>query len=188
MTAPTPAIPSFVDGTVVHQTDLNALASNLTNIYSYLLGGFRTQPPIAVIQQNNAQTIASGASGAAFVLDTAVLNTNNMWTPSVPSQITIQTAGTYLVLFHVEWGAAFTGYRFCGVTLNGTTIPTNYLANAPYYDPSLVSGASTLCAAVYPLSIGAELYPLAGQGSGVNQATATGASLNSFMSVTRISD
>lgn len=187
MTTPSPPIPSFTDGTVVHQADLNALASNLTNIYTYLLGGFRTTPPIAVIQQNNAQTFTTGTT-AQVTYDTAVVNTNSMWVAGSPAQVTIQTAGTYLIMQHVIWNSAFSGYRFCGVTLNGTTIPTNYVANTPYYDTAVVTGSSSLCAAVYPLTASAVLYPVAGQGSGSNQATAVNSTLNSFIAICRLSD
>jgi len=186
VTTPSPAIPSFTDGTVVHQADLNALGSNLTNIYNYLLGGFRTEPPIVVAQQTVAQTIATGVT-AQMSYDTAVVNTNSMWVSSSPTQITIQTGGIYLALHHVVWNASYTGYRFCGITLNGTTTPTNYITNATYYDNSAAGGTSTLCAAVYPLSVGAVLYPLAGQGSGGNQVTQVSSALNSFIAVCRLS-
>lgn len=187
MSSPSPPIPSFTDGTVVHQADLNALASNLTNLYTYMLGGFRIQPPMAVINQTVAQTFTTGTT-AQVNYDTALVNTNSMWVAGTPNQVTIQTAGVYLMMQHVIWNNSFSGYRFCGITLNGTTVPANYLANTPYYDTAVVTGASSLCAAVYSLAAGAVLYPIAGQGSGSSQPTSVSGTLNSFISVHRISD
>jgi hypothetical protein len=91
---PSPAIPSFTDGTIVHQADLNSLATNLTNLYSYNQGGFFTQRPCVIATQTSGQAVAN-ATDTLVSFNSAPVNTNNMWVASQATQITIQTAGVY---------------------------------------------------------------------------------------------
>jgi hypothetical protein len=121
---PSPTIPSFTDGVVVHQADLNALASNLTNLYSYNQAGFRTQRPCVIVKQTSGQSIPN-ATDTLVNFNTAVVDTDNMWSASTPNRITVQHAGIYYVFAQIRypnliaaststWGGAY-------IEINGTT-------------------------------------------------------------------
>jgi hypothetical protein len=91
-----------LDGTVVHQADLNALAQNLTNLYGYNQGGFATQRPAALAQQTSAQTIPT-STDTLLTFNAATINTDNMWVASQPAQLTIQVAGIYILFAQTFW-------------------------------------------------------------------------------------
>jgi hypothetical protein len=183
MTEPSPAIPSFTDGVVVHQADLNALSANLTNLYNYCQGGVRTQRPFAIVNQTSAQNILSGST-TQLSFNTTVVNTDNMWVSSVPTQLSVNTAGVYLVIAQVVWANAFSGYRGVNLMVNGTSVPGNYVSGANYYDTGQVSGSGQVCAIAYRFAVGATIYAVATQGSGSTQPTTTTWTVNS--SVTAI--
>jgi hypothetical protein len=126
--APTPAIPSFTDGTVVHQADLNALASNLTNLYNYNQGGFFTRRPCVLVQQTSGQAILN-TTHTLVNYQSALVNTDNMWTASVANQLTIQHAGLYWIFAQTRWpaqgGATLNNFWLSHILVNGTAIPTN---------------------------------------------------------------
>jgi len=187
VTAPTPPIPSFTDGTIVHQSDLNALGSNLTNLYNFCQGGFRTQRPFVIANQTVAQNIASGAGISLLSLNTTIVNTDNMWVPSQPTQLTVNTAGVYLVIAQVVWTNSFTGYRGIVLFVNGTTVPTNFISGQNYYDNGLVSGSQQVCVAAYRFAAGATIYPGCLQGSGITQPTDVVQSLNSSITAVYLS-
>lgn len=124
MGVPSPAIPSFTDGQIVHSTDLNAIASNLLNLYNFNQGGFLTQKPAVVALQTTGQNINSG-SDTLITFNNAPVNTNNMWVASQATQITVQTAGVYLVFGQVRYptftGATLSTVCTANLWLNGTT-------------------------------------------------------------------
>ena len=112
MTAP--ALPSFVDGTLVHQADLNSLVSNI-NVAALQNFG-KQQPaqyvkPLCLVHLTTTQTITTGTETLVSWGATDV-STDNMWVSSQPTQMTVQTAGTYTLGF----SAVFT---------NGLTTSTN---------------------------------------------------------------
>lgn len=131
MSIPTPTIPTFTDGLVVHQADLNALASNLTNLYNYNQAGFVSQRPCVIAKQTTGQSIPNNTN-TLINFQSAAINTDNMWTASVPNQITIQHAGIYLLMGQIFYpqlaGATLT--TNCGgyILVNGTVPGTNAVA------------------------------------------------------------
>jgi hypothetical protein len=161
MGIPTPAIPSFVDGVVVHQADLNALASNLTNLYNYNQGGFNSQRPACMAIQTVTQSIANNTA-SLLNFNSAPVNVGTMWVASVPNQITIQAAGIYYIFGQVRYavnGAASLGVIARGnVMINGTNPATNSVSNTDV--PFMTAGNGPTAAAwfVANLAAGATVY------------------------------
>lgn len=176
MGVPSPAIPSFTDGTVVHQADLNALASNLTNLYAYNQAGFFSQRPAAFIKQTTGQAISNSVD-TLVSFQTAVINTDNMWVASQPNQLTIQHAGIYLVSGQCKWFWSGASPSFGTVTVmsllaNGTTTANAIGANMALFD-SAGPGIANQAVMMVNLAAGATLYLNAWQSSGVTQTLAT---------------
>ncbi|TCO57115.1 hypothetical protein [Actinocrispum wychmicini] len=124
MGVPSPAIPSFVDGTVVHQGDLNALASNLTNLYAYNQAGFYTQRPSVLINTTSGQSVPN-VTHTILNFQAAIINTDNMWTVAVPNQVTIQHAGIYWCFGQIRWPVSAANLIQSDILVNGTSIPAN---------------------------------------------------------------
>lgn len=126
-------MPSFTDGSVLSASQLNALGSNITNLYNYNQGGFSTQRPCVIAQQTTSQNIAT-STDTLVTFNQAIVNTNNMWTTSTTNTITIQTAGIYWVFAQVRWPTITTpGYGVagaCNIFKNGTNPPTNTIATS----------------------------------------------------------
>lgn len=131
MGVPTPVVPTFTDGVVVHQADLNALGTNLTNLYNYLNAGFTTQKPCVIVAATSSQSIAA-STDTLVTFQAAAVNTNNMWVAGSPTQITIQKAGIYWVFAQTHWplvsGATLSNALVANLMVNGTTVPTNVVA------------------------------------------------------------
>ena len=159
MAVPTPAIPSFTDGTVVHQADLNALASNLTNLYAYNQGGFFTQRPTCLVKATTGQSIAV-TTDVLVNFGSAVINNDNMWTASVANQITIQHAGIYLLFGQAKYpalaGATLNFGLAANLLVNGTAVPTNVVAFnlAPMINVTSAQSVATMAS----LAVNATVY------------------------------
>lgn len=175
MAVPSPTIPSFVDGSVVHQADLNALASNLTNLFNENQGGFRTQRDCVIATRTTVQSINNITDTLASFAQ-APVNTNNMWNPSQASQITIQTAGIYWVFGQVRWPSiasptqsmGFSGSVLANGTAYANAIGTQLL-------PPVNTGAGPTCqiGSLVNLAVNATLYLNLWQSTGVAQSTNT---------------
>lgn len=175
MPAPTPAIPSFTDGSVVHQADLNALASNLTNLFNENQGGFNTQRPCVIAQQTVAQTV-NNATDTLVSFNSANVNTNNMWVAGNPTQLTIQTAGIYWVFSQVRWptiGApALTTVCASNILANGTSTANTIASNLlPFVNSG--AGCGTQAGVIANLVANATLYLDVWQSSGAVQTLQT---------------
>ena len=165
MATPTPAIPSFTDGNVLSASQLNALGSNITNLYNYNQGGFNTQRPCVIAIQTTSQNINS-ATDTLVSFNSAPVNTNNMWVASQATQITIQTAGIYWIFTQVRWpvisGPAFNIAGACNIYKNGTNPPTNTIATSVSLllgNASPVSGGTVNTAGIITnLAVGDVLY------------------------------
>lgn len=173
-TAPTPAIPSFTDGTIVHQSDLNALANNLTNLYNENQGGFRTQRDCVIATQTTGQNILNITD--TLVSFNSALNTNNMWIGSQPNQITIQTAGIYWIFSQVRWpviaSPALTTVCASNILANGTSTANTIASNLlPFVNSG--AGCSTQAGVIANLAAGAILYLDVWQSSGAAQTLQT---------------
>jgi hypothetical protein len=172
---PSPTIPSFVDGTVVHQADLNALATNLTNLYNYNQGAFNTQRPNVMAVQTVARSIANSTE-TTMTYDSAGPNVGNMWIASQPTQLTIQIAGSYFIFGQVRYGTlggATLGTVARGnILINGTNPAANAVSNTDV--PFMTVGNGTTSAAWYVanLAAGATVYMSTLQNSGAAMFTA----------------
>lgn len=160
MGVPSPTIPSFTDGTIVHATNLNALASNLTNLYSYNQGGFSTQRPAVICVQTSGQSIPN-ATDTLVAFQSAPVNTGNMWVASQATQITIQTAGIYFLFGSIRYPSLASPTLSTVVTanlwLNGTS-PSNTVMATEI--PFVVGGGGPTPSVAYlaNLAAGAVLY------------------------------
>ena len=160
MGIPTPTIPSFTDGMLVHAVDLNALAANLTNLYNYNNAGFTTQKPCVIATQTSSQPIAN-TTDVLVSFQTAAVNTDNMWTASAPTQLTIQHAGIYLIVGSVHYpilgGATTSTVGTANIWINGTS-PTNAVIGAN--QPAVTAGAGIVptCVTLQNLAAGATVY------------------------------
>lgn len=174
MTAPTPPIPSFIDGQLLHANNLNALGSNLTNLYNYTMGGFLNAPPLCIVSQSTAQSIATN-SFAPVTFQSAVVNTPTMWVASLPTTITVSVAGVYLITGQILWATtSATGGREVDLAVNGAT-QANAIArsNSP---GSTVYDVAVDTTAFYRLAAGSTIQMLAWQSSGAALSTVVGVS------------
>lgn len=176
MTTPTPAIPTFTDGVPLHANSLNALGSNITNLYNYALGSFSTAPPFCIANQTSTQSIPNAAyTNISF--NTTIVNVSTMWVASQPTQLTVNVAGTYLVWAQVIFSGNTAGYRGSQITVNGSVLTGQNMPNNP--------GGFVTCQAlgIYKMSSGATINSQAWQNSGAGGglATSTGGLLNSSL-------
>lgn len=160
MGTPSPAIPSFTDGLVVHQADLNALASNLTNLYNYNQGGFRTQRPAVIAQATSTQSI-SPSTGTLVTFGTATVNTDNMWVGGSATQITINTAGIYWLFGQCRWpaisGATLANGLVANIQVNGLN-PSDIVATQSLPMINSTPGATNQVGVIANLAAGAVAY------------------------------
>lgn len=181
MTAPTPPIPSFTDGTIVHQGSLNALSSNLTNLYNYTLGGFLNSPAFCITNQTIAQSIPN-TTATPISFNTTVVNSSTMWVASQPTQLTVTIAGTYLLIGKVRYGASAAGtFRFAEVMINGTSSPGNVVADSVAPPGTAGSGSAATAVIAYRLAVGNTIFLAALQDSGGGLNTNVNAVVNSSL-------
>jgi len=168
MATPAPAIPVFTDGMVVHATDLNALASNLTNLYNYNQASFNSQRPCVIAKQTTGQSIANTSDTIAN-FQAASVNTDNMWTASVPTQITFQHAGIYLVFgqcrFPGKLGAAVADVDSQSILVNGTALGNAVATNAQVV-PGAGSGSGLPTSSLVNVAAGATMFMNVWQSTG----------------------
>ena len=177
MATPTPTIPTFTDGTIVHATDLNALASNLTNLYNYNQASFNSQRPAVSAVQTSGQSITNSAD-TLITFNSAALNTDNMWVSSVANQLTIQHAGIYLLMAQVRFpsvaGGNFAWIQSASILVNGTSFANAIVTNA-IVAPAGGAGPGVPCSQIVNLAAGATVYLNAFQSTGGAQTLATNA-------------
>lgn len=178
MVVPTPAIPTFTDGTVVHATDLNALGSNITNLYNYNQASFISQRPCVIAKQTTGQAL-TGATFTTVNFQATSINTDNMWTASVANQILIQHAGIYYVFSQLRYPVispyntanATDGYILANGTAFGNSITGQSLI------PTANSIGTTIVATtIVNLAAGSTLYLGAQSSVGVTLDTGVGGS------------
>jgi hypothetical protein len=169
MTAP--ALPSFVDGTLVHQADLNSLVTNLNVFASSVAGKTQTNQyatPLCLVHLTTTQTITTGTE-TLVVWGATDTSTDNMWTASQASQMTVNTAGTYLI----GMSAIFAN----GLTTSSNTSEARIMVNGTVPSTNTVSCGTTSvynagwfvdCAAMATLAAGAVIYFAVAQSSGAS--------------------
>lgn len=187
MTTPTPAIPTFTDGLPAHANALNALGSNIQNLYNYTVSGFLTGPPICIANQTTGQGIAT-ATASPLSFNTTIVNTGNMWVSSQPTQITIQTAGVYLMTAQAKFpGSNSTGDRELDLCVNGTNVGTNCIARSDAQHTTSNYTVSLNCSQFYRLAAGATIFAVAVQNSGSTLTTDVTSLVNSSLSAMWVS-
>jgi hypothetical protein len=165
MTTP---MPTFVDATIVHQWQLNRLASGISNL-SLLLNGVappRTYIPAVSANINASQSIPNAAD-TTVVWNTTGINNDAMWASALGSQLTLQTGGVYIARAQTHFAINATGTRACHIMLNGTNIIANSVAVTAVNAVGV--SADTLFTAMTPpmrLAPGATLYLSVFQNSG----------------------
>lgn len=185
MTTPTPPIPTFTDGLVVHANALNALGSNIQNLYNDAMGGFVTAPPFCIANQTTVQSVPN-TTYTSISFNTTLVNNTNMWVASQPTQLTVQVAGTYLVWAQILWAGNTAGYRGALICVNGAgpgfSISNNNIAN------NAGGFANTSQLALYKFSAGATIISQGWQNTGGLLSTATGGLLNSSLAALWLSN
>lgn len=119
-------MPTFTDGTVVHQGDLNTLSSGINNLSTYALGAVppRAYVPTVRLRRTAAQTITTNVN-TAVSWDTIDINNDNMFSLASPTVVTVQTAGSYAVAIEYGFASNNTGGRVLWGTKNGITTNVN---------------------------------------------------------------
>jgi hypothetical protein len=166
LVAPTPAIPTFTDGLIVTQTNLNGLGTNLKNLYSYLMGGFRTFKPICSVTTTADQSVTTSADGV-ISWDKDSIDTDNMWVATGKDHMTINTAGLYQLQLQVHWGTDnATNLRAAKILVNGTNPTTNAVAADAVPAFTIGEGPVNNCSALVALNAGSSIYANRFQDSG----------------------
>lgn len=134
-------MPTFTDGVAVHAVDLNKLPTGINNINSTVTGAVapRAYVPMVRLRLNTAQSIPNGTN-TSVSWDTIDVNNDNMFTLVSPTQITIQTAGSYALDVEFGWAYAAGG---TGRTIWGTKNGTSTTANTVCTDEGPVFQAPT---------------------------------------------
>jgi hypothetical protein len=132
-------MPTFTDGVVVHQTSLNALSTGVNNLNTVVTGAVapRAYVPLLRLKRTAAQSIPN-TTNTAVSWDTIDVNNDNMFTLVSPTQITIQTAGSYALDVEFGWAANNTGGRTIWGTKNSTST-----ANAVCIDEQISATMAT---------------------------------------------
>ncbi|MFF1469148.1 hypothetical protein [Streptomyces mirabilis] len=91
---PFPVQKTWNAGETVAAGDLDA---NIRDAVNYMLA-----PPRCIVYCANPQQ-AQGGTPVAFSLDTALTNTDGMWTPQNPSVITFNTPGVYKIAAYLHY-------------------------------------------------------------------------------------
>lgn len=144
-------MPTFTDGSVVHQAGLNGLSTGINNLNTVVTGAVapRAYVPIARLRRVNAQTFPN-AINTLVQWDTVDVNNDNMFTLVSPTQVLVQTAGSYALDVEFGWTANSAGGRVLWGCKNGTS-PTNYVATDEQAAGSTASG-------IYPTGRGNTLH------------------------------
>ncbi|MDI3315886.1 MAG: hypothetical protein QJR12_16900 [Mycobacterium sp.] len=160
MTAPTPPIPTFVDGQLVHAAELNALSANIMNLFNENQGGFRTQRPCVIARQTTAQGLQAGVFSTVNFQE-SVVNTDNMWVASRPDEIVINTPGIYYVFSQLRFPVtgfdpstkAVDGY----ILMNGRDF-NNSITGQTMVPVPLSIGTTIVATTIANLASGSTLY------------------------------
>lgn len=145
---PYPSIPTFTDGLLVHQQDLNGLAQHTTDLYTQNVGGFYTAPPLCTVRKTSGQSIPYNTD-TQIVWDVADLNATGMWSSSAPGVITAQVAGTYFVYTQITTSGTATqlGVR---LLVNGLSPTLNSITT---FSAQATAGSASGIAVLAPGSV-----------------------------------
>lgn len=165
MTTP---MPTFTDGAIVHQGQLNLLAAGITNL-SLLLNGVpptRAYIPAVSVKTTTPHTIPNNADTTVTTWDGSSINNDAMWSSGLTA-LTLQTGGVYIAWAQTHFTANAVGIRAVHVMLNGTSIIANSVAVATVNNLNAGGGnAFTAMSMPMRLAPGATLYLSVYQNSG----------------------
>lgn len=165
-TAPIPPVATFVESTFAHQYDLNTLGANLTNLYNYKLGGFRTNRPLAAVRCTT-QTFTNAVDNQVL-WDTVDLNYDNMWSASNTSLLTVNTAGIYRLYLQVAQNGGLGFGENAYLCVNGASTQNNSVGTM-----NSGSGLTLNCHATVSLATGSTIYGFIYQSTGASQSVRT---------------
>ena len=175
MTAP--ALPTFTDGLVVHQADLNALVSNINVLAANTSGKLQAAQylrPLTTVKTTANQNVTTGTT-TLVSWGSASINTDNMWTGSAPTQMTVQTAGVYFLTMFCLFNNGLTTSNNSSearIMVNGTSPSANTVACET---SSIYNGGWFVAAnCVVSLAAGATIYFAVAQASGSTGVLGTG--------------
>jgi hypothetical protein len=115
VTAPTPPLVAFPDGSVPDSAALNGLGQNVGHLYDYLHGGWRIRRPMISVRTNKETRNPASSTTSPEVLtntdtrilwDVADVNSDHMWTGIEGEVLRIHTPGVYHVGFQPSFIAA----------------------------------------------------------------------------------
>lgn len=106
-----PTAPDFTDG-IVDSSFLNRLVAAIQ---------FTQAVPKAKATQSAAQALATG-SNTSITFDAAAIDTHGMWNAGLPSRLTAQYTGYYLLGGGIAFASNSTSYRLARWTVNGTVL------------------------------------------------------------------
>jgi hypothetical protein len=157
MGIPTPTVPVFTDGQIVHASDLNGLGSNITNLYNYLNAGFTTQRPLVIVNTTSTQSAANNAY-TTINFQSGAVNTDNMWTASLPNTVTINHAGIYWIFGQIRCPNIATSGVAGNIMVNGTAFTNSKSTNIQTPSPSGFTGPTPQMGLMANLAAGSVLY------------------------------
>ncbi len=169
-------MPTFVDGSLVHQADLNLLSTGINNLSNIVTGAPapRAYVPHASLKQTVSQSIPP-ATDVLINLDVAESNPDNMWVPSVANTVTIRTAGSYEVdcQFPLQTPASDI-YLF--LLVNGTSTSVNNVGGEDHKPGFNTNDGQVLHAnAFFPsLAVGSVIYMSVWHSASGNVSTTVG--------------
>lgn len=134
-------MPTFLDGTVVHDATLNLLSAGINNLSTYTLGAVppRAYNPTLRLRRVTAFSVAN-ATNTSVSWDTVDVNNDAMFTLSAPATISIQTAGSYALTVEWGWASSSAGDRVIWGTKNGTSTTANSVCTDEQHAAALITG------------------------------------------------
>lgn len=164
--APTPAIPTFVDGATTIVSPLNDLTASFTNLYNYTQGGFRTEKPLCVVYRLKSEGGPRPSVDNLVNWDSVYANTDFMFTASANDTLTVHTPGWYRLSLQVHFDATPAGLRACKIMVNGSAPGTNSVATDARIPVTSSEGTVVFCSALVGLAAGSTILANCYQSSG----------------------
>lgn len=161
-----PVLPTFLDGALVHQGDLNALSANLRFLQAYALGDIPTGKPLTLLRQTTTQSFTTGVA-TVINWDTADKNTDGAWSAGTPNAVFVQTAGYYRITYQGGYPANTAAANQLFILINGTDIVNNAVAVSSW------SGNFSNVEITAPLAAGTSVQAAFLQTTGSTQSSST---------------
>jgi hypothetical protein len=160
-----PTLPTFTDGTVPRAADLNAIGTNIKNLYKVATGGQRYAPytpggkgpikPLTVISVTNPNYLLSSGGSTLITWDTVLANSDNAWSPLDAGLFVINTPGLYRMHLQVNLVTTTPSQTAALILVNGSSVSTNSVAYANAYGTAIGCSATAELAALSTIYCGA---------------------------------